>query len=169
MTKEMVPYHVIENKIYFFRGKKVMLDKDLAELYGIETKYLKRAVKRNKKRFPGDFMFILSNKEIEAMGCQIGTPVKAHFGGYNPFVFTEHGILMLSSVLNSEKAIQVNIQIMRTFNKIKEMLASHKELRQKIEELEKRYDGQFKVVFEAIKQLMSPPQSKSKQIGFRKD
>lgn len=163
---EIVPQQVIESKIFIIRGKRVMLDKDLAILYGVETKMLNRAVKRNIERFPEDFMSQLTKEEFDNLRFHFGT---SSWGGqrYLPNAFTENGVAMLSSVLNSKRAIQVNIQIMRTFTKIREMLATHKELKQKIEEMEKKYDYQFKVVFDAIKQLIEPPRSHKKRIGFK--
>jgi phage regulator Rha-like protein len=167
---EIVPQQLIESKILFIRGKKVMLDRDLAPLYGVETKMLNRAVKRNTERFPEDFMFQLSKEEYtELLRCQFGTLKRGQHSKYSPYAFTENGVAMLSSVLNSRRAIQVNIQIMRTFTKIREMIATHKELKQKIEEMEKKYDYQFKVVFDAIKQLVEPPQRPRKRIGFLRD
>jgi phage regulator Rha-like protein len=166
LQTELLPQHLIENKILFIRGKKVMLDRDLAMLYGVDTAQLKRQVKRNIERFPSDFVFVLNQDEIDILVCHFGIPSKSYFGGASPYAFTEHGILMLSSVLKSKRAIKVNIQIMRTFTKLREILASHKELRHKIKEMEKKYDSQFKVVFDAIRQLMTPPESKPKQIGF---
>jgi phage regulator Rha-like protein len=141
---EIIPQQLIESKILFIRGKKVMLDRDLAALYGVETKMLNRAVKRNTERFPEDFMFQLSKEEYtELLRCQFGTLKRGQHSKYSPYAFTENGVAMLSSVLNSRRAIQVNIQIMRTFTKIREMIATHKELKQKIEEMEKKYDYQF--------------------------
>ncbi|MEK6589778.1 MAG: ORF6N domain-containing protein [Nitrospinota bacterium] len=162
---EIVPQQIIESKILFIRGKKVMLDRDLAVLYGVETKMLKRAVKRNIERFPEDFMFQLIKEEFDNLRCHF---VTSSWGGqrYLPYVFTENGVAMLSSILNSKRAIQVNIQIMRTFTKIREMLATHKELRRKIEDMEKKYDYQFKVVFDAIKQLIAPQRKPRRRIGF---
>jgi len=163
MSKVM-SIEVIATKILEIRGKKVMLDRDLALLYGVETKQLTRQTRRNIDRFPEDFMFRLTKEEI--LKCQFGT---SRWGGTRklPYVFTEHGILMLSSVLNSKRAIQVNIQIMRTFIKLRKILESHKELIRKIEDMEKRYDSQFKVVFETIKKLLQPPPAKEKRIiGF---
>ena len=169
-TGQIIPQEVIENKILFIRGKKVMLDKDLATLYKVETKMLTRAVKRNLERFPDDFMFRLSKKEyVEFLRCHFGTLKRGQHSKYLPYVFTENGVAMLSSVLNSKRAVQVNIQIMRTFTRLREMLLTHKDLRQKIEEIEKKYDYQFKVVFEAIKQLLEPPQKSKKKIGFLRD
>ena len=142
-----------------------MLDRDLANLYKVETKILNRAVKRNIKRFPEDFMFQLSKKELDNLRFHFGT---SRWGGqrYLPYAFTENGVAMLSSVLNSERAIQVNIQIMRTFTKIREILSTHKDLKQKIDKMGKKYDYQFKVVFDAIKQLLKPPEKPRKRIGF---
>jgi len=165
---DLIPQQIIESKILILRGKKVMLDRDLAALYSVETKMLKRAVKRNIERFPDDFMFQLIKEEFDNLRCQNGT---SSWGGqrYLPYAFTENGVAMLSSILNSKRAIQVNIQIMRTFTKIREMLATHKELRQKIEEIEKKYDHQLKVVFDAIRQLMSPPEAKKRKVGFKRE
>lgn len=145
-----------------------MFDKDLAALYGVETKYLTRQVRRNLERFPEDFLLTLTKQEVANLRCQFGT---SSWGGlrYRPFAFTEHGILMLSSVLNSKRALQVNIQIMRTFTKLREMLASHKELREKIEAMEKKYDHQFRIVFQAIRELLEPPPRRTKgPIGFHR-
>ncbi|MBI5755772.1 MAG: ORF6N domain-containing protein [Nitrospirae bacterium] len=164
---EVIPQQIIENKILIIRGKKVMLDRDLAVLYGVEAKVLNQAVKRNFKRFPSDFMFQLSQEEaMELSRSQFVTLKRGQNIKYLPYAFTENGVAMLSSVLNSERAITVNIQIMRTFTKLREMLATHKELRQKIEEMEKKYDAQFKIVFDAIRQIMASPESKEKKIGF---
>ncbi len=166
MTVKIVPQEIIQNKILFIRGKKVMLDKDLAKLYGVTTGALIQAVKRNIQRFPEDFMYQLTKEEFMAL--------KSHFviskgrGGTRklPFAFTEHGILMLSGVLNSERAILVNIEIMRTFTRLREMLAGHLELKQEIKEMEKKYDYQFKVVFDVIKKLLTPPTKPKRSIGF---
>ena len=161
----LVPVEVIERKIYFIRGHKVMLDSDLAELYSVPTKRLNEQVRRNKKRFPPDFMLELSSEEAESLRSQFATSKR---GGrrYLPHAFTEQGVAMLSTVLNSERAIEVNIQIMRTFVKLREMIASHKDLAGRLDELEKKYDKQFSIVFEAIRQLMIPPEPKQKKIGF---
>ena len=164
--KELMISQRIENKIYFVRGQKVMLDKDLAELYGIKPIRLREQVKRNVKRFPDDFMFQLNEKEIDFMVSQNAIPSRKHLGGYRPYVFMEQGVAMLSSVLNSERAITVNIQIMRTFTKLRSLLATHKDLQRKIEEMEKKYDQQFRVVFDAIRALITPPETKRKKIGF---
>ena len=164
---EVIPQQVIESKILFIRNKKVMLDRDLAVLYDVETRVLNQAVRRNIKRFPEDFMFQLTKEEMDNWKSQIVMTNKEKMGlRRRSFAFTENGVAMLSSVLNSERAITVNIQIMRTFTKIRELLATHKELKQKIEEMEKKYDYQFKVVFDTIKQLIEPPQKSKKRIGF---
>jgi len=161
------PQEIIESKIYLIRGKKVMLDKDLAFLYGVSTMRLNEQVKRNIKRFPEDFMFQLGREEVVNLKSQF---VTSSWGGIRKpsIAFTELGVAMLSSVLNSRKAIQVNIQIMRTFTKLREMLLTHKALREKIEEMEKKYDYQFQVIFEAIKKLLDVPEKKTKRnIGFQ--
>lgn len=167
---KMILAERIENKIYLIRGQKVMLDFDLAKLYGVETKQLKRQVRRNIQRFPDDFMFIISRDEYNSLRSQIGTLEKGQHSKYLPYAFMEHGILMLSSVLNSERAIQVNIQIMRTFSKLRQILSTHKELSQKLKELEERmgkYDDKIQIVFDAIRKLMKPPPDKPKRrIGF---
>ena len=165
MVDITVPQEVIQNKIYFIRGKKVMLDRDLAELYGVSTGNFNKAVKRNIKRFPADFMFQLNRKEAAVLRFQFGSLKRGAHTKYLPYAFTEYGILMLSSVLNSNRAIQVNIQIMRTFTKLRKMLASNKELRIKIEEMEKTYGYQFQIVFKAIKELLEPPPSPLKPKG----
>lgn len=172
MVKELIPREMIERKIYLIRGQKVMMDRDLAALYMVETKYLKRQVRRNIDRFPSDFMFQLSKREFEDWRCQFGTSNSADKMGlrYPPYVFTEPGVAMLSSVLDSKRAIQVNIQIIRTFIKLREILLTHDEIKRKIEAMEKKYDGQFQIVFEAIKKLMEPPPEKPKRrIGFHHD
>jgi hypothetical protein len=144
-----------------------MLDADLAELYGVETRVLLQAVGRNQKRFPKDFMFRLSKEEYELLRSQIVISKKGRGGRrYLPYAFTEQGVAMLSSVLRSEKAVQVNIEIMRTFVRLREMIATHKDLARKLEALERRYDAQFKVVFDAIRELMAPPEPKKRKIGF---
>ena len=144
-----------------------MLDYDLAKLYGVETKILNQAVKRNTKRFPRDFMFQLNFQEVSGSRSQFVTLKRGQNIKYRPYAFTEHGILMLSSVLSSERAVQVNIEIMRAFVKLREMLASHKDLALKLAAMEKKYDSQFKVVFDAIRELMTPPEPKPRRIGFR--
>ncbi len=164
MTKP-IPSELIENKIYCFRGLAVMLDSDLAALYEVETRRLKEQVKRNISRFPDDFMFVLSNQELEILRSQNAT---SSWGGsrYLPMAFTEQGVAMLSSVLNSERAINVNIQIMRSFSKLRKMLSSHEELKRKIESMEKQYDDKFRIVFEAIKQMLREDRHPKRKIGF---
>ena len=168
MPKTLIPLDALIQQIYVFRGHKVMLDQHLAGLYGVETGALVRAVKRNKSRFPDDFMFQLSDEEWELLRCQIGISNKGRGGRrYSPYVFTEQGVAMLSSVLNSKKAIQVNIQIMRAFVQFRDMLSSNRELHKRLDELEGRYDKQFAAVFDAIRQLMAPPGGSGKAIGFK--
>jgi flagellar capping protein FliD len=157
----------IASLIYFIRGEKVMLDTDLAKLYDVETRVLKQAVRRNLDRFPEDFMFELSNEEIDRMVSQNVIPSKQIFGGAKPFAFTEQGIAMLSSVLNSKIAIQVNIAILRTFVKLRQLLKDHKDLADKIEKLEQKYDQQFKVIFTAIKQMLKEDSKPRPRIGFK--
>jgi phage regulator Rha-like protein len=159
----------IEGLIYMIRGHKVILDSDLAELYGVEVKQLKRQVRRNIERFPSDFMLQISKEEYESLRRQFGTLKRGEHAKYLPYAFTEQGVAMLSSVLKSKRAIQVNIAIMRSFVKIREMLSAHKDLARKLEDMEKKYDSQFRVVFDAIRQLMTPPEKKMKEItGFGK-
>ena len=159
----------IENKIFHVRSKKVMLDKDLAELYGVETRVLIQAVKRNKERFPEEFMFKLTSEETRLLECSRSQIVILKRGQnikYFPYAFTEQGVAMLSSVLRSKRAIQVNIQIMKTFTKIRELLDSHRHLRRKLEALERKYNYQFKAVFDAIKQLIGQQEKPKRKIGF---
>jgi hypothetical protein len=166
----IIPHEIIEKKILLIRGKRVMLDKDLADLYEVETKALNRAVKRNLDRFPDDFMFQLTQEEAgQLLRYQFGTLKRGQHFKYLPYAFTENGVAMLSSVLNSERAVQVNIEIMRTFTRLREMLLTHRDLKAKIEAMEKKYDHQFKIVFDTIKQLLEPPQKPKKRIGFRAD
>lgn len=197
MTEDLVtiPDSLIENSILLVRGHKVILDKELARLYGVSTKVLNQAVKRNLNRFPEDFMFQLTLDETAAwrqatepilrsrpiLRSQIVTlrsgasrsqnvilkqPHGKHIK-YRPYAFTEHGILMLSSVLKSERAVQVNIQIMRTFVRLRELLASNADLNRRLDDLERNYDAKFKVVFDAIRTLLIPPRKKKRRIGFR--
>ena len=157
----------VEGKILLIRSTKVMLDRDLAELYEVETRVLNQAVQRNIERFPGDFMFQLTKEEFNILKSQI---VTSSWGGIRklPYVFTEQGVAMLSSVLNSQRAIQVNIQIMRAFTKLREMLLTHKDLKRKIEAMERKYDRQFKIVFDAMRRLLEPSKkSITRVIGFK--
>ncbi len=172
--KVVLPVARIESRIYLIRGQKVMLDNDLADLYDVETKALNRAVKRNLDRFPEDFMFPLTAEEFEDLRFQIGTSSlrsqigTSRWGGrrYLPYAFTEQGVAMLSSVLRSRRAVLVNVEIMRAFVRLRQMLASNAELAHKLAALEKKYDAQFKVVFDAIRELMTPPPAKKRPIGF---
>ncbi|MBU1026711.1 MAG: ORF6N domain-containing protein [Candidatus Margulisbacteria bacterium] len=168
---EIVPIARIEGKIYIIRGQKVMLDRDLAELYGVSTGRLNEQVKRNIERFPNDFKFSLTKEEIlriSQFATSSTSDSKIKYSK-NVNVFTEHGILMLASVLNSGRAIQVNIQIMRAFTKLRKIMFQNSDLKRKIEELENKYDHQFKVVFDAIKTLLNPVSPKKNQIGFLKE
>ncbi len=164
-THDIIPAERIENRILLLRGQKVMLSGDLAELYEVEPKVLMQSVKRNVERFPADFMFQLAPHEVAILKSQF---VTSSWGGRRkpPYAFTEQGVAMLSSVLHSPRAIQVNIAIMRTFARLRHILASHADLARKLEELEKQYDKQFRVVFDALRELMDPPAPPRKQIGF---
>jgi hypothetical protein len=166
-NKSLIPVERIERRIFLIRGHKVMLSNDLAELYEVEPRILVQAVKRNIDRFPEDFMFQSSQEEFSILKSQI---VISSWGGLRratPYAFTEQGVAMLSSVLRSKRAIQVNIEIMRAFVRLRRLLASHADLARKLEALEKKYDAQFKVVFDAIRQLMTPLETKRRPIGFR--
>lgn len=165
MTK-LVPVESIESKIYQLRGKRVMLDTDLALLYGVKTGRLNEQVKRNKKRFPEDFMFKLTTKEKEEVIANCDHLGFLKFSPHLPLAFTEQGVAMLSGVLNSDRAISVNIQIMRAFIQLKRILLTNANIRHKVEEMEKKYDKQFAVVFQAIKQLLAPPVKEKRPIGF---
>jgi hypothetical protein len=160
----------VERRILLIRGERVILDTDLALLYGVETKLLTRAVRRNIARFPTDFMFQLTPGEHTALRIQSGTS-KAGRGGrrYAPYAFTEHGVVMLSSVLQSPRAVQANIEIVRAFVRLRELLATHADLARKLASLEKKYDAQFRVVFDAIRELMAPAVKPQRRIGFRND
>ena len=175
MTKKsktsIVPIERIERAILLIRDQKVMLDADLAELYGVQTRTLIQAVKRHIARFPEDFMFQLSKEEFDFLRSQ---SVISSWGGrrHAPYAFTEHGIAMLSSVLSSEKAVQVNIEIVRSFIRLRKLLISNGELAEKVAELENRYDSQFKVIFDAIRQLMKLPEPDDYQktkMGFKSE
>jgi len=162
----LVPIDDIATKIHFIRGQKVMLDSDLAELYGVQTKYLIKQVNRNSDRFPSDFMFSLVNKEVICLRFQIGTSKGRGGRRYRPYAFTEQGVAMLSGVLRSKQAIQVNILIMRAFVQLRHMIATNEELARKLDSLENKYDARFRVVFDAIRRLMTPPESDRRRIGF---
>jgi hypothetical protein len=161
-----IPAERIEKAILLIRGQKVMLDRDLAELYGVTTGNLNKAVRRNLDRFPPDFMIQLKKEEYESLRFQFGILKKGRHSKYLPYAFTEQGVAMLSSVLRSKRAVHVNIEIMRAFVRLRQILAAHKELELKLEEMEMKYDEQFQVVFEAIRQLMTPPDPPRKRIGF---
>lgn len=164
----LIPVETITRKIFLIRGMKVMLDKDLADLYEVETRALTQAVKRNIRRFPDDFMFVMEEREVNLLISQFVISKTAGRGGTRkpPMVFTEQGIAMLSSVLRSERAIQVNIAIMRAFVRMRQLLATHEDLKRKIEEMESRYDEQFRIVFEAIRQLLEEDEKPKRKIGF---
>lgn len=166
MVTSLMPSEKIESRIYLIRGKKVMLDSDLAELYGVMTGTLNQAVKRNKKRFPEDFMFQLTKEERDEVITICDNLKKLKFSPSLPYAFSEQGVAMLSTVLNSERAIQVNIQIMRTFTKLREMIETNKDLKKKIEDLEKKYDNQFQIVFDVIKKLIEPEVKPKRRVGF---
>jgi len=171
MNKEVIlSDKEIENKIYLVRGQKVMLDNDLAELYEVDTKRLNEQVKRNIDRFPKDFMFQLNEKEVDILRSQIAT--SSSWGGRRtlPYVFTEHGVLMLSSVLNSPRAVQVNIRIMRIYVKIRELISLNKDILFKLEKIEKnisRHDEEIQLVFKYLKQLLNNPDPPRKKIGYK--
>ena len=158
----------IENKIFMVRSKKVMLDSDLAELYGVTTKRLNEQVRRNADRFPDDFVFQLSLEEFESLRSHFATlkQGRGQHRKYLPLAFTEHGALMAASVLNAPRAVEVSIYVVRAFVKLREMIASHKDLARRLDEMEKKYDGQFSVVFDAIRELMIPPEKDKQRIGF---
>jgi hypothetical protein len=165
-TKAIIPIEIIERKIYLIRGQKVMLSPDLAALYDVDARALIQAVKRNIERFPEDFMFQLSEDEYKNLKSQI---VISSWGGArraNPYAFTEQGVAMLSSVLRSKRAIHANISIMRAFVKLHELIATHTQLARKLQEMENKYDAQFRIVFDEIRKLMIPPEPRKKRIGF---
>jgi phage regulator Rha-like protein len=171
-SASLVPVEIIQNKIYLIRDHKVMFDRDLAELYEVLTKYLTRQVRRNIERFPDDFMFQLTRQEANSLRCQIGTLKRGQHYKYLPYVFTEQGVAMLSSVLNSKRAIQVNIQIIRVFTNLREMMISHKDLARKIEDLERNFQEKFQehdkkiiLIFNAIKELLADKEEAVKKRG----
>jgi len=168
MTGTILPSERIEGRILLIRGKKVLLDRDLAVLYGVELRALNQAVKRNLARFPNDFMFQLSQEDVDILKSQIVISSSSWGGARSfPFAFTEQGVAMLSSVLKSERAIMVNVQIIRTFTQLREMVANSEFLRLKLEAMEKRYDGQFSVVFDALRKLFSTEVDEPPTIGFK--
>lgn len=168
----VIPEERIEAKIYLIRGQKVMLDRDLADLYGVQTKNLNKAVSRNPSRFPVDFMFQLTKEEYSALRFQTGTLKKGQHSKYLPLGFTEQGVAMLSGILRSKRAVQVNIAIMRAFVKLRTILSSHKELAQKFKELEQKvvvHDVEIQHIFDAIRKMVEPEVKPTKRIGFRMD
>jgi len=170
MTKALVkvPAERIENAILFIRSEKVILDSDLARLYGVTTKRLNEQAKRNRERFPEDFMFKLTSGEKAEVVANCDHLKKLKFSPVLPFAFTEHGAIMAANVLSSKGAVQASVQVVRAFIRLRQMLASNAELAHKLSEIERKYDAQFKVVFDAIRQLMTPPEPQRKQIGFAK-
>ncbi|MSP37776.1 MAG: ORF6N domain-containing protein [Deltaproteobacteria bacterium] len=165
-TLTFIPSERLVRSILLIRGEKVMLDYDLADLYEVEVKQIKRQVRRNIDRFPKDFMFELSKQEYDSLRRQFGTIKRGEHSKYLPYAFTEQGVAMLSTVLRSRRAVRVNIEIMRAFVRLREIVATHKDLARKLEALEGKYDAQFKMVFDAIRQLMTPPEPKKRKIGF---
>jgi len=168
MMSELISIEAVASKIFFIRGVKVMLDRDLAELYGVETRVLNQAVKRHKKRFPEDFMFQLSKSEYDFLISQFVTSKKSGRGGIRkmPHAFTEQGVAMLSGILNSDRAIAVNIQIMRTFTKLRHMISDNEDLRRDLAELREQTDERFQIVFETLDQLLTVDVKEKKKIGF---
>ncbi|MFI5185754.1 MAG: ORF6N domain-containing protein [Chitinophagales bacterium] len=173
MSKATKPFMITDdlviNKIHFIRGQKIMLDRELAGLYGVETRTLNQAVRRNLNRFPPDFMFQIKNKELKNLKSQI---VTSSWGGLRklPFAFTEQGVAMLSSVLNSEKAIRVNIQIIRVFTRMRQILLVHKDILLQLEKAERKligHDEDIQLIFKYLKQLLNPPQQPRRRIGFK--
>ena len=166
----LIPIERIESKILLIRGQKVIIDRDIAKLYKVKSIALRQQVKRNKRRFPGDFMFKLTKKEAKILVSQNVIPSKKSLGGYLPYAFTEQGVAMLSSVLHSERAVQVNIAIMRAFVKLRQILSTHTKLAHKLEQLERKiekHDEKIRSIFEAIRQLMAPSEKPKRRIGFR--
>lgn len=161
---------VILDKIYYIREQKIMLDRDLAELYGVKPIRLREQVKRNIGRFPSNFMFRLTTKEVEAMVSQKAIPSKQHLGGFLPYAFTEHGVLMLASVLKSEQALNVSIKVIEIFVKMREMLSTNKDILLQMQKVEKKiteHDNDIRLIFEALRKLLTPPQEPRPRIGFK--
>ena len=170
MSKEIaIPDETIINKIYVIRGQKVMLDKDLAELYDVENKQLKRQVRRNINRFPESFMFELTKEENEALRSQFGTLKRGEHSKYPPFAFTEHGILMLSSVLNSETAIKMSVQIIETFVQLRKLANNYEEIMNKMQQMESQYNEQFSEIYEVLQRLLSKPEEKKSCLLYTSD
>ena len=170
ISQSLIPIETVEKTILFIRNEKVILDSELAKLYGVTTARLNQQVKRNLERFPADFMFQLTRKECHFLILQTATS-KAGRGGRRklPFVFTEHGAIMAANVLNSRTAVSASVQVVRAFVRLRQLLATNADLSRRLNELEMKYDKQFKVVFDAIRLLMSPPTTPRKEIGFRPD
>jgi ORF6N domain len=169
-TQLIVPVPFVERRIHRIRGLNVLLDRDLAELYGVKATALRQQVKRNRRRFPADFMFQLTAKEADVLVSQSVIPSRRSLGGFLPYVFTQEGVAMLSSVLSSARAVQVNIAIMRAFVQLRQFVAGHTDLAKKIGALERKYsehDGEIQVIFEAIKKLLAPPEKPRRPIGFK--
>ncbi len=166
-SKLAIPPERVESRILLIRGQRVMLDADLAELYGVTTKRLNEQVKRNRERFPVDFMFRLKDAEKQEVVANCDHLQKLKFSPALPSAFTEHGALMLASVLNSRRAVEVSVFVVRAFVKLREMLASHRDLARRLDEMEKKYDAQFRVVFDAIRGMMKPNEKPRRRIGFR--
>jgi hypothetical protein len=167
-SAQLAPTGDLSSRIHTVRGVRVMLDSDLAALYGVSTTRLNQQVARNRHRFPGDFMFRLTHAEITSLMSQNATSNRGRGGQRKlPHAFTEHGAVMLASVLKTQVAVEASIQVVRAFVQLRGVLAAHRELAKRLDELEAKYDGQFKVVFQAIRELMEPPAPPSKQIGFR--
>jgi len=170
VNMEIIPQQIIERKIYLSRGHKVMLDKDLAELYGVKPIRLREQVKRNIRRFPDDFMFHLNEQEIEIMVSQNAIPSRKYLGGHLPYVFTEHGVLMLSNVIKSERAIKMSIRIIEIFIKLREMLLTHKDILLKLQKMEKtiiEHDEKIQLIFDYLKKLLTQPEKPIKKIGYK--
>ena len=163
---DIIPIENITSMIHHVRGQRVMLDRDLAELYGVETKVLKQAVRRNIKRFPGDFLFELTLDENKSLRSQFVTLKRGGHSKYPPMAITEQGVAMLSSVLNSEQAIQINIQIMRAFTRLRQLILDSADLRREIEDLRQETDGKFRIVFQTLEQLLAEEAGPIKKIGF---
>jgi len=167
--KDLIPTERIEQAIFLVRGQKVILDGDLSRLYGVTTKRLNEQVKRNRKRFPDDFMFQLNLQEVARLRSRFATlnGGRGRHRKYLPYVFTEHGAIMAANVLNSDRAIEASVCVVRAFVRLRELIASHKDLSKRLDELERKYDSQFKEVFDAILELMTPPTPPKPRIGFR--
>lgn len=166
--KNLLPIENIERSIFYIRGQKVMIDADLARIYGVTTKRLREQVRRNKKKFPEDFLFNLTKEELLELAANCGEFENLKYSRTLPYAFTEHGAIMLATILNSPAAVQASVQVVRAFVKLRELLSTHKELARKLEQLESKYDKQFKIVFDAIRELMAPPVKEKSRIGFRK-